>query len=119
MLHAGTVESKANCKVMVLGCGLECTTTEAKGTVLIHTAEELKNFTKGEEAQMEDIIKGIKNAGTYLLPYNFISPYFCCVITEGVRHQTLLVMPQQIQARGASSWRPGRGPANLRSYTAS
>lgn len=59
----GTVESKANCKVMVLGCGLECTTTEAKGTVLIHTAEELKNFTKGEEAQMEDIIKGIKNAG--------------------------------------------------------
>ncbi|CDJ29642.1 TCP-1/cpn60 family chaperonin, putative [Eimeria mitis] len=59
----GTVESKGNCKVMVLGCGLECATTEAKGTVLIHNAEELKNFTKGEEAQMEEIIKGIKNAG--------------------------------------------------------
>ncbi|CDJ68786.1 TCP-1/cpn60 family chaperonin, putative [Eimeria necatrix] len=59
----GTVESKKNCKVMVLGCGLECSTTEAKGTVLIHTAEELKNFTKGEESQMEDIIKDIKNAG--------------------------------------------------------
>nr|AET50754.1 hypothetical protein [Eimeria tenella] len=59
----GTVESKKNCKVMVLGCGLECSTTEAKGTVLIHTAEELKNFTKGEESQMEGIIKDIKNAG--------------------------------------------------------
>ncbi|KAL8272366.1 hypothetical protein Esti_003656 [Eimeria stiedai] len=59
----GTVESKGNCKVMVLGCGLECATTEAKGTVLIHTAEDLKHFTKGEEAQMEEIIRGIKNAG--------------------------------------------------------
>ncbi|CDJ52727.1 TCP-1/cpn60 family chaperonin, putative [Eimeria brunetti] len=59
----GTVENKEKCKVMVLGCGLECATTEAKGTVLIHTADELKNFTKGEEAQMEEIIKGIKNAG--------------------------------------------------------
>ncbi|KAL8445799.1 hypothetical protein Emed_005355 [Eimeria media] len=59
----GTVESKGSCKVMVLGCGLECATTEAKGTVLIHTAEDLKNFTKGEEAQMEEIIRGIKNAG--------------------------------------------------------
>ncbi|CDI77543.1 TCP-1/cpn60 family chaperonin, putative [Eimeria praecox] len=59
----GTVESKGRCNVMVLGCGLECATTEAKGTVLLHTAEELQNFTKGEEAQMEEIIKGIKNAG--------------------------------------------------------
>ncbi|KAL8438983.1 hypothetical protein Efla_006928 [Eimeria flavescens] len=59
----GTVESKTNCKVMVLGCGLECATTEAKGTVLLHTAEDLKNFTKGEEAQMEETIRGIKNAG--------------------------------------------------------
>ncbi|OEH74469.1 TCP-1 CPN60 family protein [Cyclospora cayetanensis] len=59
----GTVECKKNCKVMVLGCGLECATTEAKGTVLIHTAEELKNFTKGEEAQMEEVIRGIRNVG--------------------------------------------------------
>ncbi|XP_026190560.1 T-complex protein 1 subunit theta [Cyclospora cayetanensis] len=58
-----TVECKKNCKVMVLGCGLECATTEAKGTVLIHTAEELKNFTKGEEAQMEEVIRGIRNVG--------------------------------------------------------
>ena len=74
LLHTGTVEAKGNCKVMVLGCGLECATTEAKGTVLIHTAEELKNFTKGEEAQMEEIIKGIKNAGTYFAAVQF-SPH--------------------------------------------
>lgn len=62
-VFSGSVESKQNCKVMVLGCGLECSTTEAKGTVLIHGAEELKNFTKGEEKQMDDIIRGIKDAG--------------------------------------------------------
>ncbi|EPR59615.1 putative T complex chaperonin [Toxoplasma gondii GAB2-2007-GAL-DOM2] len=64
---SGSVESKQNCKVMVLGCGLECSTTEAKGTVLVHNAEELKNFTKGEERQMEEIIKGIKDAGVEVI----------------------------------------------------
>lgn len=48
---------------MVLGCGLEFAATEAKGTVLLHTADELKNFTKGEEAQMEETIRKIKDAG--------------------------------------------------------
>lgn len=67
MGSTGTVESKEKCKVMVLGCGLECATTEAKGTVLLHNAEDLKNFTKGEEAQMEEIIRGIKNAGVLTL----------------------------------------------------
>lgn len=87
------MESKTNCKVMVLGCGLECATTEAKGTVLLHTAEELKNFTKGEEAQMEEIIRGIKDAGR-------------------ARH-TMTISPTrtQLAAVGCFSVRIGRGAA--------
>jgi len=60
---AGTVSSKTNCNVVVFSCGLEVSGTEAKGTVLLNTAEELTNFTKGEEDQMEELMKGIKNAG--------------------------------------------------------
>lgn len=39
----GTVKEKRNCKVLVLSCGLEMTSTEAKGTVLIENAEQVKN----------------------------------------------------------------------------
>ncbi len=31
--------------------------TETKGTVLIKTAEELTNYTRGEETQLENMIK--------------------------------------------------------------
>merc|ERR1719316_565893 len=37
--------------------------TETKGTVLLNNAEELMNFTKSEEAKMEEFIKSIKDAG--------------------------------------------------------
>ena len=35
----------------------------AKGTVLIHNAEELQNYSRGEEDRLEAIIKGISDAG--------------------------------------------------------
>lgn len=38
---SGTVKQKQNCKVLVLGCGLEMTSTEAKGTVLIENADQV------------------------------------------------------------------------------
>merc|ERR1712192_99028 len=37
--------------------------TETKGTVLLGNADELVNFTKGEEQRMDEFIKGIKDAG--------------------------------------------------------
>lgn len=58
----GTVTRLIDTKVMVLGCGLEMTGTEAKGTVLMTCADDLINFTKGEEDKMEELIKGIYDA---------------------------------------------------------
>ncbi|CAM9762515.1 unnamed protein product [Heterosigma akashiwo] len=40
------VKRVADAKVTVFGCGLEASATEAKGTVLIKTAEELLNYNK-------------------------------------------------------------------------
>ena len=37
--------------------------TETKGTVLIHNANEMLDFTKGEEKHMEQMLKGIADAG--------------------------------------------------------
>uniref|UniRef100_A0A0G4FZU3 CCT-theta n=1 Tax=Chromera velia CCMP2878 TaxID=1169474 RepID=A0A0G4FZU3_9ALVE len=64
---SGTEQQKLNCKVLVLGCGLEMTGTETKGTVLLHNAEELLNFTKGEENKMEEVIKEIKDTGVEVI----------------------------------------------------
>lgn len=59
----GTITHVRGAKVAVLATGLETAKPETKGTVLLETAEQLKEFSKGEEKLMEEIIKGIKNAG--------------------------------------------------------
>merc|ERR1719281_1978348 len=59
----GVPKSKKKCKVAVYANGIEMTGTETKGTVLLENADQLMNFTKGEEAKMEEFIKGIKDAG--------------------------------------------------------
>lgn len=38
-------------------------TTETKGTILIHNADELLNYNKGEEKLMEETIRGIAESG--------------------------------------------------------
>jgi T-complex protein 1 subunit theta len=60
---AGVVSSKEKAKVAVYASGLESQSTEAKGTVLLENAEQLQNYTKGEEQRMEEFIKSIKDAG--------------------------------------------------------
>ena len=37
--------------------------TEGKGTVNITTANQLENYSKGEEQEMETLIKGVAEAG--------------------------------------------------------
>merc|ERR1719343_1429899 len=64
---SGVVNFKEKAKVAVYATGLEAQTTEAKGTVLLENAEQLQNFTKGEEAKMDEFIKGIKDAGVEVL----------------------------------------------------
>merc|ERR1712117_331567 len=54
---------KDNCKVAIFTCPVDALQTETKGTVLIKTAEELTNFSRGEETQLENQIKAIADSG--------------------------------------------------------
>lgn len=63
----GWVKRAENAKVAVFACGLEASSTETKGTVLIRTGEELMNYNKGEEKVVEDSIKAIFEAGTKVI----------------------------------------------------
>jgi T-complex protein 1 subunit theta len=59
----GTETFKENAKVAIYAQGIELSGPENKGTVLLNNADELMNYTKGEEQKMEEFIKGIKDAG--------------------------------------------------------
>lgn len=59
----GVVKRVENAKVVVFGCGIEASSTEAKGTVLLKNAEELMNYNKSEEKKMEEMIEGIAGTG--------------------------------------------------------
>ncbi|KAF8820834.1 putative T complex chaperonin [Cardiosporidium cionae] len=66
----GNIKKKKNPKVLILSCGLEITGTEATSTVLLKNAQELLDFTKGEEHQMETLISGIQQAGVGVIISN-------------------------------------------------
>jgi T-complex protein 1 subunit theta len=59
----GSITRKENCKVAVYMQGFDTSGTETKGTVLIKSAEELLNYAKTEEGHMEEMVKGVANAG--------------------------------------------------------
>jgi T-complex protein 1 subunit theta len=59
----GEIDELKNVKVAVFTCSVGAAEGETKGTVLIHNAEELMNFSKSEELEMEAMIKGIKDSG--------------------------------------------------------
>jgi len=67
MVFKKTVESniikKENSKVAIYTCPVDALQTETKGTVLIKTAEELTNFSRGEETMLENQIKAIADSG--------------------------------------------------------
>ncbi|GMF70789.1 unnamed protein product [[Candida] boidinii] len=50
-------------KVAIFTCPIDISTTETKGTVLLHNAKEMLDFTKGEEEQIETVIKEIHDSG--------------------------------------------------------
>jgi len=58
-----TLTAAKDAKVVVFSCGMEASATEAKGTVLMKNADDLKNYNKSEEKKMEEIIKGIADSG--------------------------------------------------------
>lgn len=63
----GDVTKASNAKIVVYTCPVDAMQTETKGTVLIKTAEELKNFTRGEESLLESQIKAIAEAGVQVI----------------------------------------------------
>jgi len=63
----GSVTSVTNAKITVFGCGIEASSTEAKGTVLMNNAEDLLGYNKSEEVKMEEIIQSISISGSNVI----------------------------------------------------
>ena len=59
----GSVIKANKCKIALFSCPIDIASTETKGTVLIKTANELKNFSRGEEELLEKQIKSIVDTG--------------------------------------------------------
>lgn len=63
----GDVTSVKNAKIALYSCAVDIMQTETKGTVLIKTADELKNFSQGEESLLESQLKAIADAGAKVI----------------------------------------------------
>ncbi|CAK7214141.1 T-complex protein 1 subunit theta [Sporothrix bragantina] len=59
----GTVKKASKAKVGVFSCPIDISQTETKGTVLLHNAKEMVDFTKGEEQQLDAAIKQLHDVG--------------------------------------------------------
>ncbi|EHY57896.1 T-complex protein 1 subunit theta [Exophiala dermatitidis] len=59
----GSVKKAKNAKVGVFSCPIDISQTETKGTVLLHNAKEMMDFSKGEESQLEAAIKELYDSG--------------------------------------------------------
>lgn len=57
------ITSAEKAKIAVFASGIEASSTEAKGTVLMKNADDLKNYNRTEEAKMDEIIAGIAASG--------------------------------------------------------
>lgn len=62
-----SVTSVQDCKIAVYASGIEASSTEAKGTVVMKTAADLQAYNRSEEDKMKDIIAGIAAAGVKLV----------------------------------------------------
>ncbi|VVC42667.1 Chaperone tailless complex polypeptide 1 (TCP-1),T-complex protein 1, theta subunit,GroEL-like [Cinara cedri] len=65
--NEGDITKQTNAKIAVYTCPIDITTTETKGTVLIKSADELQNFSRGEEMVLEEQIKAIADAGVTVI----------------------------------------------------
>ncbi|KAE8354524.1 TCP-1/cpn60 chaperonin family-domain-containing protein [Aspergillus coremiiformis] len=59
----GIVKKATKAKVGVFSCPIDISQTETKGTVLLKSADEMLNFTKGEEQRLESAIKELYDSG--------------------------------------------------------
>ncbi|KAI5671773.1 hypothetical protein M9H77_12137 [Catharanthus roseus] len=63
----GTIKRVEKAKVAVFAGGVDTSATETKGTVLIHSAEQLENYAKTEEAKVEELIKAVAESGAKVI----------------------------------------------------
>ena len=56
-----------DCKIAVFTCPVELRETETKGTILLENAEDLKNISKNEEQQYEELILSYKKQGVNVI----------------------------------------------------
>jgi len=59
----GTMAKVSQAKIALYSCPMDVASTETKGTVMIKNADELKNFSRGEEDLLEKQIKAIAETG--------------------------------------------------------
>lgn len=57
----GAISSVTDARVIVFMCPIEVAQAEAKTTVVMNDENDLMNFSKGEEKEMEDFVKAIKD----------------------------------------------------------
>ncbi|XP_022719282.1 T-complex protein 1 subunit theta-like [Durio zibethinus] len=63
----GSIKHMEKAKVAVFASGVDTSATETKGTVLIHSAEQLENYAKTEEAKVEELIKAVADSGAKVI----------------------------------------------------
>ncbi|KAL1954999.1 hypothetical protein VTO42DRAFT_352 [Malbranchea cinnamomea] len=63
----GIVKKAKKAKVGVFSCPVDISQTETKGTVLLKNAEEMLNFTRGEEDRLEAAVKELYDSGLRVL----------------------------------------------------
>ncbi|CAL5060522.1 unnamed protein product [Urochloa decumbens] len=63
----GSIKRAEKAKIAVFAGGVDTSATETKGTVLIHSAEQLENYAKTEEAKVEELIKAVADAGAKVI----------------------------------------------------
>ena len=59
----GTIKKASKAKVGVFSCPIDVSQTETKGTVLLKNAQEMLDYTKGEEERLEAAIKELYDSG--------------------------------------------------------
>ncbi|KAJ6136489.1 hypothetical protein N7512_001649, partial [Penicillium capsulatum] len=63
----GIVKQARKAKVGVFSCPIDVSQTETKGTVLLKNAQEMVDYTKGEEERLEAAIKELYDSGLRVL----------------------------------------------------
>ncbi|GAB2266798.1 T-complex protein 1 subunit theta [Dionaea muscipula] len=77
----GSIKRVENAKVVVFASGIDTTATETKGTVLIHSADQLESYAKTEEAKVDELIKAVAESGAKVVvsggPVGEMALHFC------------------------------------------